>query len=476
MKKFGLETKVVISVILLVLFISVLERYQMSSNIASQFINSQKSRNNLLINTISPIVSINLSLGLTSANKEYLDEIVKQNSDVLILRVVDSNKNFIYDYKKVEKKVKKGKNNYFTHNITDNLTNKYLAKIELYVSQDRYKKLLQNNNKTTIEIFLITFIILIIFIIALKKEFLSLRKLSNNIIDYNPETNNFPLKKSTTQDEIGVIHNAIIGMVGKIHSYTTLLKKVQQEKEEANLILAQQSKMACLGEMLASITHQWRQPLSIISAINVKLKVASEFKTITPNNINEDTNGIDNQLEYMTQTLKDFSEFFMPDKEMVEFSVLDSIRNIINLFEYQYKIHNININIHQKNIGKTQIIMGYNNEFKQVILNLLTNARDAILEKNSPNKEIDIHIISTDDSVKISVQDYAGGVDDSIKNKLFEPYITTKARDNGTGIGLFMSKKIIVDSMGGSLSVTNENGGALFIITLPLKLEKIDEN
>ena len=471
MKKFTLEAKVVFSVVLLVLFIYVIERYQITSNITSQFIKSENARNDLLVNTISPIISINLSLGLLHANDEYLNEIIKQNPDIEILKIVDSSNNIIYYYQQHDK-IKKSADKYLSHDIIDNITNESLAKLELYISQDRYAKLLQDNNKTTVEIFFITFIILIIFILLLKKEFLSLRELSNNIQNYNPQTNHFPLKKSNKHDEVGVIHNAIIDMVGRIHSYTELLKQVQQEKEETNLLLAQQSKMASLGEMLASITHQWRQPLSVISAINTKHKILSELKTINPKQIDEDTDKIENQLEYMSQTLRDFSDFFTPDKEMVEFRPIDSIQSIITLFGYEYENANINININQQNKAEILVTLGYNNEFRQVVLNLLTNAKDAIIQNDSPKRDIDINITSSNGSIQISVQDYAGGIDDTLKEKLFNPYVTTK--DEGIGIGLFMSKRIIEDSMNGSLSVINQNGGALFVITLPLKTEKTD--
>lgn len=471
MKKFSLETKVVFSVVLLVLFIYIIERYQITSNITSQFIKSEKARNDLLVNTISPIISINLSLGLLDANDEYLDEIIKQNPDIEILKITDLSNNIIYYYQQ-HTKIKKSADNYLNHDIIDNVTNNTLAKLELYISQDRYAKLLEDNNTTTIEIFFITFIILIIFLLLLKKEFLSLRELSNNIQNYDPQKNNFPLNKSDNGDEVGVIHNAIIDMVERIHSYTQLIEKSQQEKEETNLLLAQQSKMACLGEMLSSITHQWKQPLSVISTVNVKLKVGSDLNLITQDKINKDTQAIENQLNFMTQTLKDFSNFFMPDKELVKFSPKEAIESIMTLFGSDYDSNNIKVTINQKTSDETATILSYNNEFRQVILNLLTNAKDAIVEQNSSDRRIDILITSDNKYTRISIQDYAGGINDSVKDKLFDPYITTKKEGKGTGIGLYMSKRIIEDSMGGVLSVSNQNGGALFIIALPFKAEK----
>lgn len=181
MKKFGLEAKVVISIILLALFISVLGVYEMSVNTNRQFLELEKSRTTLLINTISPIISLNLSLGLLDANKEYLDEIAKQNPDILMLKISDKEAVTIYGYQAENEKniLKKSDENYFSQDITDSFMNEHVAKIELYISDERYKEVLKNNTKITIEIFFIVFIVLIFFAFFLKKEFLSFKELSN---------------------------------------------------------------------------------------------------------------------------------------------------------------------------------------------------------------------------------------------------------------------------------------------------------
>lgn len=177
MKKFGLEAKVVISIILLALFISVLGVYEMSVNTNRQFLELEKSRTTLLINTISPIISLNLSLGLLDANKEYLDEIAKQNPDILMLKISDKEAVTIYGYQAENEKniLKKSDENYFSQDITDSFMNEHVAKIELYISDERYKEVLKNNTKITIEIFFIVFIVLIFFAFFLKKNFYLLK-------------------------------------------------------------------------------------------------------------------------------------------------------------------------------------------------------------------------------------------------------------------------------------------------------------
>lgn len=476
MKKFGLEAKVVISVMLVALFISIVERYEMSANIIKQFRASEKSRTTLLVNTISPIISLNISLGLIEANQEYLDEIIKQNSDILMLKILDKDNAILYNYETQKDKIKKDNGNYFSQDVIDTVMNEHVAKVQLYTSDERYHQVLKNNTQITIEIFSILLIVLIFSTFLLKREFSSLKKLTNNILKYDPVQNNFPLTPSQREDEVGIIHNAIINMVKKINRYTHLLENANQEKEKTNLILSQQAKMASLGEMLASVSHQWKQPLSVISSVNIKIKMLSDIRGITQAEVDESTNAIEKQLEFMTQTLKDFSEFFHPDKEMTKFSILNSIQSIITLFGSEYKKNNITINIHHNLLDENFNIISYNNEFRQVILNIFSNAKDAILESGTLHKDIDVSLSSTQNRVIISIQDYAGGIDPSVQNKLFDPYITTKSAEKGSGIGLYMSKRIIETSMQGTIEVINQNGGAFFTIILPFITEKKHES
>ncbi len=164
------------------------------------------------------------------------------------------------------------------------------------------------------------------------------------------------------------------------------------------------------------------------------------------------------QISHMSQTMTDFRNFFKPSKKSI-FSIKQSIEDVINLIEKQYSTNDIKIILECLNDSE---IEGYPNEFKQIILNILNNAKDEIIKKNRENREIKIKIFKELNKSVISIVDKAGGIPIEFMNKIFEPYFTTK-EETGTGIGLYMSKNII-EKIGGKIIVSNVDDGAEFKI------------
>lgn len=235
MRNISIEIKMIISVIFFTLLIVGLERYQLSENIVEQFVESKKSKNKLLIDTISPIIALNLSLGLEDANKEYLDQIVKQNSDLESFELIDPQGNKIYSYMKNPiKEHQKDPNSihFCSQSIVDPLTGEKFGMAQLYFDDHEYQTMLDKNKETTFKMFGITFLILMIFLFLIKREFKFLKELSENVLVYDPKLNNFTLKASDRTDEVGIIHNAIISMVTKINSHAKLLDDINQSLEE----------------------------------------------------------------------------------------------------------------------------------------------------------------------------------------------------------------------------------------------------
>lgn len=234
MRNLSIELKIILGIIFFTLFIVSAERYELSDNIIEQFIQSKKSKNNLLLDTISPIIALNISLGLESANKEYLDLIVKQNKDLEFLELKDLNNKVFYSYlKNPTLKPEKGKSsiNFCSKRIVDSILNENLAFIELSFSDKELKEVRAKNIATTISIFFITIVLLFIFIFLIKREFKSLKNLSNDVLNYNPKLNNLKLKPCKRLDEVGIIHNAIKSMVEKINSYSKDLDAINQSLE-----------------------------------------------------------------------------------------------------------------------------------------------------------------------------------------------------------------------------------------------------
>lgn len=236
-------------------------------------------------------------------------------------------------------------------------------------------------------------------------------------------------------------------------------------------VMCHQSRLAAMGEMINAIAHQWRQPLNGLGIIVQGLKHLSKEDKIDSKLLQDIEIEIMEKINYMSQTIDDFSTFFKISKEKEIFDVSQSIRDAIRLLDVQLKTHNIKVDICiDKDVGLN--VLGYTNEFRQVILNMLHNAIMAIITNQTNNGKIDFFIKTNRKNLHIEIVDNGGGIRKEDMQKIFDPYFTTK--DKGSGIGLYMSKVIIEHHMDGLLAVKNKNDGAQFTIMLPQ--EKTDGN
>ena len=241
----------------------------------------------------------------------------------------------------------------------------------------------------------------------------------------------------------------------------------QRQKEE---MLTQQSKLASMGEMINSIAHQWRQPLNAAGLIVQDLAEAYKYGEVDEKYMSKSVEMILEQIYFMSNTIDDFRNFFKPSKEKTNFDIIIAVNKTISLIGALLKNKSITINV--KNITMDSlIIFGYENELKQVFLNILNNAKDVILGQIESGSvgfhgEIGIEIYRKDTKIVIEIEDNGGGIPEEIMDKIFGPYFTTKEKSMGTGIGLYMSKIIVEEHFGGSLSVNNTKTGAIFRIEL----------
>ena len=237
-------------------------------------------------------------------------------------------------------------------------------------------------------------------------------------------------------------------------------KAVEKNRTQEN-ILMQQAKMAEIGSMVESIAHQWRQPLNILGLAMTRLNI-----NISLGNNNDMGNVIDiveQQIEYMSQTIDDFRNFFKQDRTQTQVNVyhlIEEVETLLGPLLTSKKIELI------KNIDRTIEVLVYHNELKQVLLNIVNNAREAIEHSKNTTREITVSCVSDKYHCKITVEDSGGGVPHHIVDKIFDPYFTTKFESQGTGIGLYMAKMIIEKHCFGKLSVYNIKNGACFEIWL----------
>ena len=244
-----------------------------------------------------------------------------------------------------------------------------------------------------------------------------------------------------------------------------------QKNKEKDRMMSIQSKHAAMGEMLALITHQWRQPLNELGLVLQKFKYAHQKDKLTDELIIEQTKLGNDLILKMSTTIDDFKNFLIPNKEDNSFSLSLSIKNIVELLNSSYKYNNINI---IQKIDEIKEIPGSKGEFEQVVLNILNNARDTLILNKINQKIVFIKVYKLDNHIIVSICDNAGGIKKRDINKVFDPYFTTK--ENGSGIGLYIAKEIIQEHFKGSISVENtsfelENNkylGACFKIKIPL--------
>lgn len=245
-----------------------------------------------------------------------------------------------------------------------------------------------------------------------------------------------------------------------------------KEKLKREQILVQQSKMATMGEMIAVIAHQWKQPLNVIALIVQDIEDAYMYEGIDGDYINKAVKSVLEQIDFMSKTVDDFKNFLRPSKEKIRFSLVKSIEDLLFMNEALLKRNGIVIGFDKGRQSDVYEITGYTNEFKHVILNLINNARDSISGKefgkdSGKAGKINIALSKRDDMIIISISDNGGGITPAIIQRIFDPYFTTKPEQEGTGIGLYMSRTIIENRMGGKLTVSNIAEGAEFLIELP---------
>ena len=232
--------------------------------------------------------------------------------------------------------------------------------------------------------------------------------------------------------------------------------KVEKEQEMQRQFLIQKSKLSSMGEMMGAIAHQWRQPLNALNLNIQNLEDDFDEGLITKSFIQNFIDKNRQTIVFMSKTIDDFRNFFKIDKAKARFSIKEAVIQTLALQSAQFKNYHILVDIE----GEDVEIEGFKGEFQQVILNILSNAKDAIIERKKDEGHILIEIHPT----YMLIEDNAGGIEESILERIFEPYFTTKEQGEGTGIGLYMSKMIIEKNMGGRLSVENGQKGAKFTI------------
>jgi PAS domain S-box-containing protein len=259
----------------------------------------------------------------------------------------------------------------------------------------------------------------------------------------------------------------------KLEEINTRLKDIVDEEvtknREKDAILIKQSRQAAMGEMISNIAHQWRQPLNALGIAIQDAKMAWKFNEVNEQYIDEMIDFSMKQINYMSQTINDFRTFFKPESDKSSFNLNNIVTKVENLIFASLNAHDIQF---ITDVPEDIFIYGYENQLVQVILNIISNAKDATIENSTLLPKIEIYAKKQDNKCSLIIQDNGGGIGDSIIDKIFDPYFTTKEQGKGTGIGLYMAKTIIENNMTGSIKVSNANSGARFEVLLPVNDSK----
>ena len=253
----------------------------------------------------------------------------------------------------------------------------------------------------------------------------------------------------------------------------TSLKKIELEQKEKDKLLKKSEKLASMGDMIVNIAHQWRQPLSVISTASTGMLLQKEYNTLSDADFIINCNSINTNVQYLSKTIDDFRNFIKNDNITKVFNLTDSITSFLHLVEGTAKNNDISIIL---DLEDAINIDGFENHLAQCLINIFSNAKDALVEKNIDTKLIFIDTKFDINKVIIRIKDNAGGIPINILPKIFEPYFTTKHESQGTGLGLHMTYNLIVEGMGGTIETYNttykydgkDYSGAEFTISLPL--------
>jgi len=258
-----------------------------------------------------------------------------------------------------------------------------------------------------------------------------------------------------------------VRMLG-FHTDISDLKNYEAQMLEKEEIMIAQSRHAAMGEMISMIAHQWRQPISIIAMEANTVLADIELGMLQEDALKETAEDILKQTEELSKTIDDFRNFFRPDKQAESIRIETLLHEACGVIEGSLGYHKIDfISKYDKEIE----VFTYSRELMQVLINIIKNAQEALIEQKIEAKKIMLRAYKEGSNLFIAICDNAKGVKEAYKEKIFEPYFTTKKEREGTGLGLYISKIIVQKHLQGKISLKNEKEGACFILELPLVLQ-----
>jgi len=265
------------------------------------------------------------------------------------------------------------------------------------------------------------------------------------------------------QSELERRNQELVETYRQLQEETTKRIRGMEDLRERDRMMVQQNRLAAMGEMLNNIAHQWRQPLNVLGLRIQHIGLAFDAGECSRDMVHGSISKAMEAVRHLSQTIDDLRDISLPEKEKVVFEVEQVIAKTLSLVQETFKGANISV---QVDVQGAPTVYGFPSEFSQVLLNLLMNAKDAFNERGRNEGVVTIAARVDGDRTVVTVTDNAGGIDEELLDHVFDAYFTTKRDGKGTGLGLFMSKKIVEKEMSGTISVCNTADGAQFRIAV----------
>ena len=451
MKNLSIITQIaIINICIMAIFIGIFifRNYTIVSN---QLILLEDEKIDSIVKTSSPIICINMTLGLEENLKEIIKDSMQIHDEIVAIEIFDNTKNRIFTNLKKENIDSNTK--IYETDLKDSILHTSIGQMRVYYTFSTvYSKLLQDFYLFLFWMFFFFFFSLFLSTFFIKLNLKPLKNLKDKMLNYslNEETS---FQEEDAKNEIAIINNSTVKMIKKIES--EVKKTLLYEKE-----MMQKNRLASMGEMIDNIAHQWRQPLLKINALLLNTDRAIELKKHDDKYLQDKINEISNTVFFMSNTIDTFREFLNPNRSKLEFEISNSLEKSIEFSNISLKDIEINFNKNE------YTIKSFENEFIQVIITILSNAVDIFEERNIKNKILNINIYEDEFNIFIEIEDNAKGIDEKIIEQIFDPYFTTKHKVGGTGMGLYIAKMIIINNLKGDIHVVNTKIGAKFILKI----------
>lgn len=450
MRNLSIITQIVIINIIVMSFFIGAFLYKNYTIVSNQLVLLEDEKMDSIVKTISPIISINLTLGLEDNLKEIMSESMNVHNEIIAIEILNNSEQVVY--KNIKTDINGGR--IYDTVLYDTILKTKIGYLKVYYTfSSIYSKLLDEFYQFLLFIAMFFLSSLLISSLLIKFNLKPLMKLKEKMLGYSLN-NKTVFKEENFKNEISVINNSAVKMINKIEEEVE--KRILYEKD-----IMQKNRLASMGEMLDNIAHQWRQPLMKINAILLNTDRHIELKKYNEEYLRERLEDISNTVFFMSNTIDTFREFLNPNKDSQNFNISNSIEKSLQVLNTSIK--DIEVNIEDKDI----FIDSFESELMQVLIAILQNAIEIFKYRDINNKRLFIKLYEDELDILIDIEDNAGGIKMKNLEKIFDPYFTTKHKDGGTGIGLYISKIIMISSFNGEIEVENGSFGARFILKIP---------